>query len=161
MIRWALTAAAVLTVGCGGSNANQSQLPAPPPAAAAGGGSDLTAFQLENGIGPVTSPVTLAAIDAGLAKKGNDVFQVKCTPCHKITERYVGPALEEVLSRRSPTYVMNMILNPNEMVERHPVAKGVLAEYMTMMANQGLTVEEARSVLEYLRTQQKSGKAGS
>ncbi len=158
MFRWALAAGIILTAGCGGSGSNQPQPPAPPPA---GAGGDLTPFQLENGIGPVTAAVTLGKVDEELAEKGEEVFQAKCTPCHKITERYVGPALEEVLTRRSPTYVMNMILNPNEMVERHPVAKGVLAEYMTMMANQGLTVEEARSVLEYLRTQQKSAKAGS
>ena len=50
-----------------------------------------------------------------------------------------------------------MILNPQEMVERHPVAKQLLAERMTFMANQNLTIEEARAVLEYLRTQSKSG----
>jgi hypothetical protein len=38
------------------------------------------------------------------------------------------------------------------MYTRHPVVKKLLAEYMTQMPNQGLTVEEARSVLEYLRT---------
>jgi hypothetical protein len=48
---------------------------------------------------------------------------------------------------------MNMILNPMEMVERHPVAKQLLAEHMTFMANQNLTVDDARAVLEYLRTQ--------
>jgi cytochrome c1 len=48
---------------------------------------------------------------------------------------------------------MNMILNPQEMVERHPVAKQLLAEHMTYMPNQGLTEEQARQVLEYLRTQ--------
>jgi cytochrome c len=51
---------------------------------------------------------------------------------------------------------MNMILNPQEMVERHPVAKQLLAERMTFMANQNLSVEDARAVLEYLRTQAKS-----
>jgi mono/diheme cytochrome c family protein len=158
MFRWVLPAAVILTVGCGGSSGNQAQPPAPPAAAGAG---DLTPFQLEHGIGPMTEAITLGPVDPALADKGSAAFQEKCTACHKIAERYVGPALDEVLTRRSPTYVMNMMLNPNEMVERHPVAKGVLAEYMTMMANQGLTVDEARSVLEYLRTQQKGGKTGS
>jgi hypothetical protein len=39
------------------------------------------------------------------------------------------------------------------MVERHPVGKQLLAETMTFMANQGLTLEEARAIVEYLRTQ--------
>ena len=46
---------------------------------------------------------------------------------------------------------MNMVLNPQEMVERHPVAKKLLAEHMTSMPNQGLTPDEARQVVEYLR----------
>jgi len=141
-----------LLAGCGGGKA--AQTPAPP-AAAASPGSDLTPFELEHGIGPVKEVVVLGALDEKLAHEGKEVFDVKCTPCHKIGEKYIGPALGEVLTRRSPTYVMNMILNPNEMVERHPIAKELLAEHMTMMANQGLTVEQARQVVEYLRTQAK------
>ena len=76
--------------------------------------------------------------------------------CHKMGEKYVGPALGEVSKRRTPAYIMNMILNPQEMVERHPVAKQMLAERMSFMANQGLTRDEARAVLEYLRTQSKN-----
>jgi len=33
------------------------------------------------------------------------------------------------------------------------VGKQLLAEHMTFMANQGITVEEARAIVEYLRTQ--------
>lgn len=156
MGRRALLVVGLLLAACGGS-ADSAKTPAPPPAPAGGGDGDLTAFQVEHGIGPVTEVLTLAAVDPKLAAQGSSLFETKCTACHKIAERYVGPALDEVLTRRSPTYVMNMILNPNEMIERHPAAKQVLAEYMTMMANQGLTVEEARAVLEYLRTQQKTG----
>jgi mono/diheme cytochrome c family protein len=158
MNRLVWAAGLMVLVGCGGGS-NQAQPPAPP--AAPAGGSDLTPFQLEHGIGPVTEPLVLGPVDPALAETGEETFQTMCTACHKIGERYVGPALDDVLSRRSPTYVMNMMLNPNEMVERHPAAKQVLAEYMTMMANQGLTVEQARAILEYLRTQQKGAKAGS
>jgi hypothetical protein len=42
-----------------------------------------------------------------------------------------------------------------EMVERHPIGKQLLAEHMTFMANQNLTQDDARAVLEYLRTQAK------
>ena len=141
----------VIAAGCGGGKDGGSSgaVPAAPPA------SDLSPFELEHGIGPVKEVVILGALDAKLAEKGEGVFKVKCTACHKMGEKYVGPALGEVLTRRTPTYVMNMVLNPNEMVERHPVAKQLLAEHMTMMANQGLTVDEARAVVEYLRTQAK------
>lgn len=145
----AITVVAVLA-GCGGKDGGGSA--ASPPAAGAPA-SDLSAFQLEHGIGPMTEVVTLGALDKSLADSGQKVFGAKCTACHKVGETYIGPALGEVLTRRSPTYVMNMILNPNEMVERHPVAKQLLAEAMTLMANQGLTTGEARAVVEYFRTQ--------
>lgn len=148
-----LVAAAVVASGCGGAK-DAGSTPAPP-AAAAGEGSDLSAFELEHGIGPVKEVVTLGPLDEKLAAHGSEIFTTKCTACHKMAEKYVGPAIGEVLTRRSPTFVMNMMLNPNEMVERHPVAKQLLAEHMTMMANQGLTVEDARAVVEYLRTQAK------
>ena len=145
----AITVVAVLA-GCGGKDGGGSAVSPPAVGAPA---SDLSAFQLEHGIGPMTEVVTLGALDKSLADSGQKVFGAKCTACHKVGETYIGPALGEVLTRRSPTYVMNMILNPNEMVERHPVAKQLLAEAMTLMANQGLTTGEARAVVEYFRTQ--------
>ena len=117
---------------------------------------ELSAFELENGIGPVKEKVELAALDPALVAKGKALFETKCSMCHKMDTTYVGPSLGEVTARRTPAYIMNMILNPQEMVERHPVAKQLLAERMTLMANQNLSVEEARAVLEYLRTQAKS-----
>lgn len=142
--------AVVAIAACGGKETAGSA----PPAADAGQGADgLTPFQLEHGIGPITEVLTLGALDQGLADSGQKVFGAKCTACHKVGEKYIGPELGGVLTRRTPTFVMNMILNPNEMVERHPVAKQLLAEAMTLMANQGLTTEDARAVVEYLRTQ--------
>lgn len=140
---------------CGGTKAGGEGAGSPPANGVAGATSDLSAFELQHGIGPVKEAVVLAAPDKALAERGEGVFKAKCTACHKTAEKYIGPELGEVLTRRTPTYVMNMMLNPNEMVERHPVAKDLLAEYMTMMANQGLTVEEARAIVEYLRTQAK------
>ena len=42
-----------------------------------------------------------------------------------------------------------MILNPDEMVKENQAAKELLMEYISPMANQSLTEEEARSILEY------------
>ncbi len=115
----------------------------------------LSAFELENGIGPVKEKVELGPIDQALADKGKGIFESKCSMCHKMDTTYVGPSLGEVTTRRTPAFIMNMILNPQEMVEHHPVAKQLLAERMTFMANQNLSLEDARAVLEYLRTQAK------
>jgi hypothetical protein len=69
-------------------------------------------------------------------------------------ERYVGPPLRDVLRRRSATFVMNMILDPEAMYTRHPEVKQLLGEYMTQMPDQQLTPEDARAVVEYLRAPQ-------
>jgi len=144
-----MMAAGVLLIGCGGGGGDAAP-PAPPAAAA----DELTAFQLEHGIGPITEPMTLPdAIDAALAAKGDTIFAQKCSACHKMAEKYIGPELGTVLDRRTPAFVMNMILNPQEMIEKHPVVKQLLAETMSFMANQGLTREDARAVVEYIRTQ--------
>ncbi len=128
--------------------------PAPPgsgSATAAGG--DLTPFQLEHGIGPVTEAVVVGAIDKAMAESGKQLFEAKCAVCHKMGERYVGPPLGEVTDRRSPAFIMNQMLAPEQMYAKHPVVKQLLGEYMTQMPNLGLSREQARQVLEYLRTQ--------
>jgi len=147
-----MAAVLLVVLGCGGDKS------APPPAAAASGAETggLTPFEMENGIGPVKEVVVVGPLNHEMAEAGEKIFQGKCSACHKMGEKYVGPALGQVTTRRTPAYIMNMILNPQEMVERHPVAKQLLAERMTFMANQNLTREEARAVLEYLRTQAKS-----
>lgn len=117
-------------------------------AAATAGG--LTAEELEFGIGPIRS-VELSELDRELAEEGAEVFSVKCSACHKLEERYVGPPLGDVTERRTPEFIMNMILNPDEMVARHPEVKALLAQYYTPMPDQQLTEQDARAVLEYLR----------
>lgn len=104
------------------------------------------------GIGPVSS-INLGEIDAELAAKGETEFKAKCTACHKISKRHIGPALKGVTERRSPEWIMNMILNPEEMVQKDPIAKQLLIDYNgAPMANQNLTEEETRAILEYFRT---------
>jgi mono/diheme cytochrome c family protein len=146
--------ASVAAAACG-TSATDSASPNTAATAAPTKPGELTPFQIEHGIGPVTEPVALGAIDQSLAKAGSTVFEQKCASCHKIDERYVGPPLGEVLERRTPTFVLNMVLNPQTMVEKHPVPKKLLAEFLVMMPNQNVTPDEARQVLEYLRTQQK------
>ena len=105
------------------------------------------------GVGPITSIDLPAEIDTDLAAKGEELFTVKCTACHKMDERYVGPPLKGVTEKRTPEWIMNMIMVPEKMVAEDPDAKALLAEYLAPMANQSITEEEARALLEYFRTQ--------
>lgn len=141
----AFVALTFVVAGCGGGSGD----------AADGSGtaddqSGLSAEQMEHGIGPITA-FELGELNADMAAKGEEVFRIKCSACHKTDSRYIGPELGTVLDRRSPAYVMNMILNPEQMLAEHPEARAMLAEYMTPMANQNLTEEEARAIIEYLR----------
>jgi len=109
----------------------------------------------DKGIGPITS-ITLGEIDETLAIEGKALFATKCSACHKMSKRFVGPALMGVTDRRTPEWIMNMILNPEVMVAENPIAKKLLAEYLSPMANQSLTESEARAILEYFRTKTSS-----
>ena len=109
---------------------------------------DLT----NKGIGPVTS-LTLNDVDDAMATKGKEVYDQMCLACHRIGKKFIGPAPNGVLKRRSPEWIMNMILDPEGMVKNDPVARALLIEYNgSPMANQSLTEEEARNILEYFRT---------
>ena len=119
--------------------------------------SGLSLDQLKNGVGPITS-VILSEIDPKLVKTGEAAFNAKCVACHKLDGRYVGPALRYVVDRREPVYVMNMILNPTEMLAKHPLDKEMLKKYLTQMTFQNVTQEETRALLEYFRQAAADGK---
>jgi mono/diheme cytochrome c family protein len=102
------------------------------------------------GFGPITE-MKLEAIDPALAAKGKSFFEARCAACHKLDQRFVGPALNGVTLRRQPEWIMNMILNPSGMTQKDEVAKSLLETYATQMADLGATKEEARQILEYFR----------
>jgi cytochrome c len=147
----ALALAAVqvfVLAGCGGEER---------PAGDAGGGDapstpTFTAFELEHGVGPITAPVQLGAIDPATAARGEELFQYNCEACHMLEDRFVGPPLGRVLERRSAAFVMNMILNPEQMAREHPEGQKLLAEYPLVMPYQNISEDEARAIVEYLRT---------
>lgn len=102
-------------------------------------------------IGPVEN-LELDEIDQELVAEGKKSFQNKCSTCHQLDKRMVGPALRAVTSRRSPEFIMNMILNPTQMQNEHPVVKKQIAEFGSRMSDLGIQREEARALLEYLRS---------
>jgi len=105
------------------------------------------------GIGPVTSIEVGAAVDAAMASEGEKLFEAKCTACHKVTdEKYVGPGLKGVTQRRKPEWIMNMMLNPDAMLDSDPVAQKQLEECLVRMPNQSLSKDDGRHILEFMRT---------
>ena len=109
-------------------------------------------FMSNKGVGPVTE-VVLGDLDPELAEQGKQLYNTMCIACHRLEEKFIGPAPKGIFKRRSPEWIMNMILNPDGMIKEDPIAKELLVEYNNApMANQGLTEEQARSILEYFRT---------
>lgn len=110
---------------------------------------DLT----NKGVGPIKNLELPATIDQAMAAKGMEVYKTKCMACHKPDKKFIGPAPKDILKRRTPEWIMNMILDPEDMIQKDPLAKALLVEFNgSPMANQNLTEEEARQVLEYFRT---------
>lgn len=97
--------------------------------------------------------VTVGPLDKSLADQGLKIFEAKCMTCHKIAERYVGPALKGVTTRRKPEWIVSMIMQPEKMTLLDPTAKELFAQFMTQMANQNVSKEDALKVFEYLRWQ--------
>jgi mono/diheme cytochrome c family protein len=154
----------VLMMGCGGKEekkkegfsvdrpktAAEQAVPAP----ATSDAKPSETIDLANkGVGPITSVSLAAEVDHEMAKKGEEVYNQMCLACHRVDKKFIGPAPKGILERRSPEWVMNMILNPEVMVKEDPLAKALLAEFNgAPMANQSLTEEQARAVLEFFRT---------
>lgn len=145
-----LVLALLILAGCGGGQSRidkikeQSKMePADP----------YENWENNHGIGPVRAFELPAEVDAELAQKGQEIYDAKCTACHKAEKKFIGPSPKGILEKRTPAWIMNMILNPEEMVQKDPMAKKLLIEFNgSPMANQNLTEEEARAVLEYFRT---------
>ena len=105
------------------------------------------------GVGPIKSVELPDEIDQTMAANGKEVYDQMCLACHRVGKKFIGPAPNGVLERRTPEWVMNMILNPQEMVQQDPLAKDLLQEFNgSPMSNQGLTEDQARAILEYFRT---------
>lgn len=105
------------------------------------------------GVGPISDLEFPEDINDEMVARGKAQFESICVACHMVDQRMIGPALKGVYDRRSPEWVMNMILNPDGMLKEDPIAKALLKEYNNaIMLNQNLSEDEARDVAEYLRT---------
>ncbi len=105
------------------------------------------------GVGLIKSVTLDPTINQEMVAKGADIFKINCTACHRANKKFIGPSPQNILERRSPEWVMNMILDPEKMIKEDPLARELLIEFNgSPMANQNLSEEDARAVLEYFRT---------
>jgi len=135
----------ILAVACGGDSKSDQN------SSDKSNTSGLSDWEFKNGFGPIKKKLYLMPIDKEMAAAGEKIFESKCASCHKLDERYVGPAQRNVLQRVTPEFFMNTVLNPDENLQKHPHSKEMLATYMTKMTNQNIDLEGARKLLEYFR----------
>ncbi len=149
-----LTAAlAIMIASCGNQNQQTEEKPTQAPLG------DNTAVTNENpsydpnrGEGKFTTVDLGDGLNKTMADAGNAIQGVKCASCHKLTdERLVGPGWKGVTERRTPAWIMNFITNPDPMIDKDPEVQAQLEICLVRMPNQGLTDDEARNILEFMR----------
>jgi mono/diheme cytochrome c family protein len=85
--------------------------------------------------------------------KGKAIYDMKCLACHKLDDqRLVGPGWAGVTKRREPVWIMNMVTNVDMMLETDEEAQKLLEQCLVRMPNQNVTTDEARQVLEFMRS---------
>jgi len=104
----------------------------------------------DKGIGPIKE-IKLEAIDTTMATRGEELYGSKCVTCHLLDKKKLGPPLRNVVNDRPPEFIMNMMLNTDEMEKKHDEVKKLIEQYMVYMTPQELTQKQARDILEYLR----------
>jgi len=113
---------------------------------------DPSSYDPKRGEGKFTTVELGATLDQAMATKGGEVAEVKCTSCHKTTEeKLVGPGWKGVTLRKKPEWIMNFITNPDPMIDKDPEVQAQLEICLVRMPNQGLSDDDARNILEYMR----------
>lgn len=103
------------------------------------------------GIGPVKE-IKLGPVDTKMAEKGHVLFNNKCMLCHDLDQKKIGPPIRNITKTRTPEYIMNLLLNTVQMQKEDPEVKELIAVYKVPMTPPDFTPDQARSVLEYLRS---------
>ncbi|MGB8490811.1 MAG: cytochrome c [Bacteroidales bacterium] len=107
--------------------------------------------QKDRGIGPIKS-IKLGAINPEMVEKGQGLFNSKCIICHDLDQKKIGPPLRTITITRTPEFIMNMMLNTAQMQQQDTVVRNLIRTYKVPMTPPNFSTEEARSVLEYLRS---------
>lgn len=136
---------------CGGNDKTTGETAAETPASSTESTSENPSYDPNRGEGKFTS-VEIGPLDAKKAELGDQVFQVKCSSCHKLTdERLVGPGWAGVTERRKPEWIMNFITNTDAMIDKDPELQAQLELCLVRMPNQNLSDDDARNLLEFMR----------
>ena len=85
---------------------------------------------------------------------GQKIFKANCTPCHRIHQKLIGPALAGVLERRDSLWVIQMIRNSSQLIASgDPTAVKLFRDYngIQMTSFTSFSDEDLKSLLEYIK----------
>jgi mono/diheme cytochrome c family protein len=104
------------------------------------------------GVGPAKNVSLSSPLDKESIARGKAVYEMKCQACHRLdAQRVVGPGWKDVTKNRKPEWIINMIVNVDEMIQKDEEAQKLYEEYLTKMPDQNVSMEEARDLLEFMR----------
>lgn len=142
---------AAIFASCGGGETKKNETTQEPAKSMV---ADAATYDPKRGEGKYTaeSLALTNKLDEAQATTGENVSNVKCTSCHKMSaEKLVGPGWKGVTERRTGEWIMNFITNPDPMLDKDPEAQAMLELCLVRMPNQSLSDEDARAILEYMR----------
>ena len=105
------------------------------------------------GIGSVQK-LELAPINDSIMKLGAELFKVKCAQCHTMEYKNTGPDISDLLAYRKKEWVVNFLLNKEEMLQRDSLALITVQKYDSICSANITNETEALHLLEYFRIYQ-------
>ena len=91
--------------------------------------------------------------------RGEQLFRTRCSICHTLTgiepDDALGPDLVGVTKHRDPTWLLNWLRAPDQMLAANdPIATALLARYNNLaMPNLRLNQQEATDLLDYIASE--------
>lgn len=147
-----LSAISIALYACGGSSTPSESSTSTSTESSASTSTENPSYDPNRGEGKFSNMDIPASLDKEMASSGESIYGVKCSSCHKTSdEKLVGPGWKGVTTRRKPEWIMNFITNPDPMIDKDPAVQAQLEICLVRMPNQGLTDDDARHILEFMR----------
>jgi hypothetical protein len=105
------------------------------------------------GIGPVTK-LELNTLNDSLMNVGKKLFDDKCSQCHTMEYKNIGPDISDILAYRKPEWIVNFMLNKEEMLLRDSLSIITKNKYESNCGAEITNKKDALALLEYFRIYQ-------
>lgn len=92
--------------------------------------------------------------DPTLVEEGQHLYRIEgCAACHLMDQDHTGPGLRNITEERSVSWLAKVIMHPEQMRQRDPLAQHVAEQYPSPMPETNLDAETTRAILAYLAAQ--------